>query len=237
MKAPDLDSVRVGIQPVSLVDYPGRVSAVAFLAGCNFRCPYCHNPDLALNRADAAGQTWAELRAHLEQRRGLLTGLVISGGEPTMTSCLPELVADARRLGYAVKLDTNGSEPERLEVLSLDYVAMDVKTALARYGELWPGAPADAAERVARSMDVIRSMGVPYEFRITCAPGIFGPADAEAVAPYFRPDDQVILQAYRSARVLDPAWAERVGPVTEARLKDLADIIRRVAPKTRVRGV
>lgn len=228
--------MRVGLLKTSLIDYPGRVAAVAFLPGCNFACPYCHNPGLARN-ADAEGlMDWELALAHLRSRRGLLSGLVLTGGEPTLHESLGRLVEDARDLGYAVKLDTNGSNPDRLASLRLDYVAMDLKTSPDGYGALWPGAPEDAARRIAESMAVIRRSGAAYEFRITCAPGIFGPEEARKLAPMLLPDDPVVLQRYRPGEVLDPAWAARVSPYGQARMDELLAIVASAAPKARIRA-
>ena len=238
--------MRLGIQKTSLVDFPGRVSAVLFTAGCALRCPYCHNPDLVITRADAARDDAArddglssveEALAFLERRRAVLSGVVLSGGEPTLHPGLPALAAAIRDLGLAVKLDTNGTAPERIAPVGADYVAMDLKTTPERYAELWPGAPADAAEIIRRAVATVRGSGAEYEFRITCAPGIFAEADASAVAALLEPGDPVFLQRYRPGRVLDPAWAAGASPYTEERLERLLGIIREAAPKARLRGL
>lgn len=230
--------MRFGIQKTSLVDYPGRVSAVLFVAGCNMRCPYCHNPEL-VEHADleSAGLvSVAEVLAFLARRRDVLTGVVLSGGEPTMHAELPELAQAIRALGFKVKLDTNGTLPARIVPVGADYIAMDLKTSPERYAELWPGAPDDAAVRIRSSVMAVRQSGVEYEFRITCAPGIFAEADAEAIAALLAPEDAVFLQRYRPGRVLDPVWASGVFPYTEKRMAGLLDIVRSVAPKARIRG-
>ena len=233
--------MRLGIQKTSLVDFPGRVSAVLFTAGCALRCPYCHNPDLVITRDDAARDdglsSVEEALAFLERRRAVLSGVVLSGGEPTLHPGLPALAAAIRDLGLAVKLDTNGTAPERIAPVGADYVAMDLKTTPERYAELWPGAPADAAEILRRAVATVRGSGAEYEFRITCAPGIFAEADASAVAALLEPGDPVFLQRYRPGRVLDPAWAAGASPYTEERLERLLGIIREAAPKARLRGL
>ncbi len=233
--------MRLGVQKTSLVDYPGRVSAVLFTAGCALRCPYCHNPDLVITRDDAARDDGLssvdEALAFLERRRAVLSGVVLSGGEPTLHPGLPALAAAIRDLGLAVKLDTNGTAPERIAPVGADYVAMDLKTTPERYAELWPGAPADAAEIIRRAVATVRGSGAEYEFRITCAPGIFAEADASAVAALLEPGDPVFLQRYRPGRVLDPAWAAGASPYTEERLEGLLGIIKEAAPKARLRGL
>jgi len=240
--------MRLGIQKTSLVDYPGRVAAVLFTAGCAFRCPYCHNPDLVAPAGDdgihgddgIAGDdglvSVEEALAFIEHRKPVLSGVVISGGEPTIHDGLPALAAAIKRLGLLVKLDTNGSRPERIAAVGADYVAMDLKTRPGRYAELWPGAPADAADRIREAARAVRGSGAEYEFRITCAPGFVTEEDAEAISEVLEPGDAVYLQRYRPGRVLDPAWAAGVSPYTEERLERILAIVRRAAPKARLRG-
>lgn len=231
-----MKSPSVGLQKTSLVDYPGRVASVFFLPGCNFTCPYCHNPELVSKVDLSALVPLDQAFNHLRRRAGLITALVISGGEPTLHAGLPDLVAQARALGLLVKLDTNGSFPDRIAVAGADYLAMDLKTDPARYEMMWPDAPTDAASRIRDSMEVVRGSGAAYEFRITCAPGIFGPADAKAVAGLLEPGDPVFLQAYRPGRVLDPVWAAGVRPYVDSEMDELLEIIRKRAPLARVRG-
>ncbi|OHD19388.1 MAG: anaerobic ribonucleoside-triphosphate reductase activating protein [Spirochaetes bacterium GWB1_59_5] len=230
--------MRLGIQKTSLVDYPGRVSAVLFAAGCALRCPYCHNPELVEPSGSQAAVLVSvdEALAFLQRRRDVLTGVVLSGGEPTLHAGLPELAQSIRALGLNVKLDTNGTLPERIVPVGADYIAMDLKTSPERYSELWPGAPDDAADRIRSSVIAVRQSGAEYEFRITCAPGIFAEADAKAVAALLAPEDPVFLQRYRPGRVLDPAWDSGIFPYTEERLAGLLAIIRNVAPTARIRG-
>jgi pyruvate formate lyase activating enzyme len=202
------------------------------------RCPYCHNPGLASpSPEDADGlASEEEALAFLSSRRAVISGVVLSGGEPTMQEGLPGLAAAIRAMGLGVKLDTNGTLPERIGPVGADYVAMDLKTSPERYAELWPGAPADYADRIRRAVKAVRALGSEYEFRITCAPGYFSEADAEAVSELLEPGDPVFLQRYSQARVLDPAWAAGVSPFTEQRLQGLLAIVRRAAPKARLRG-
>jgi pyruvate formate lyase activating enzyme len=230
--------MRFGIQKTSLVDYPGRVSAVLFVAGCALRCPYCHNPDL-VEPTDAVSAGLVpvdEALAFLARRRDVLTGVVLSGGEPTLHAGLPELARAIRALGFKVKLDTNGTLPARIVPVGADYIAMDLKTTPERYAELWPGAPDDAADRIRASVRAVRQSGAEYEFRITCVPGIFAEADAEAVAALLAPEDAVFLQRYRPGHVLDPVWDSGVFPYTDERMAGLLEIIRNAAPKARIRG-
>ena len=158
-----------GLQKMTLLDYPGKVACTVFLQGCNFRCPFCHNSDLL----DGVGQTsltQQELLAFLGKRRGLLDGVCITGGEPTLQPDLPQLLEEIRALGFSIKLDTNGSRPEVLRRLVerglVDYVAMDIKNGPASYA-VTAGMAESLLPRVAESMRFLLSDAVDYEFRTT----------------------------------------------------------------------
>lgn len=157
-----------GLQPHSLIDFPGTVACVVFTRGCNFRCPFCHNPRMV--EGDGAPLVANDrLWDFLERRRGLLAGVVVSGGEPLLQPRIADFCERLRSLGYRIKLDTNGSRPEVLAQLLhaglLDYVAMDLKTLPETYASLWPGGD---PEVVRRSLELVMASGVDYEFRTTC---------------------------------------------------------------------
>ena len=158
----------VGIQKLTLLDYPGRVACTVFLNGCNFRCPYCHNAEL-LGEAEPV-MSLEELLAFLKKRQGILDGVCITGGEPTLHPELLELIRSIRALGYAVKLDTNGSRPEVLGALLgeglLDYVAMDLKNGPEAYA-LAVGLPAVDLDRVGESIRLLLDSGREFELRTT----------------------------------------------------------------------
>ncbi len=160
--------VIAGLQKMTLLDYPGKVACTVFLQGCNFRCPFCHNRDLL----DAAPETIStdELLAFLKKRQGLLDAVCISGGEPTLQSDLEALIRDIKALGYAVKLDTNGSHPAVLKQLVnnglLDYVAMDVKNGPAEYGNTI-GIHSTALNAIEESLAFLLSGAIDYELRTT----------------------------------------------------------------------
>ena len=165
-----------GVQWTTLLDYPGQVAATMFTAGCSFRCPFCHNPELVLpERIALSGRPLDEaFFCELESRRGFLDAVVISGGEPTVQADLPDVVARIRRLGMHVKLDTNGSRPDVVANLldrgAVDYVAMDIKAPWDRYAEL-AGVDVDT-DAIRRSVELIKRSAPRYEFRTTAAPGL-----------------------------------------------------------------
>ena len=195
-----------GLQRFSLCDFPGRAAAVVFTQGCNFRCPFCHNGSLI--PTDAAGALdEAELLAFLERRRGQLDGVVVSGGEPTLQSDLEEFLRRVKRLGFEVKLDTNGSRPDTLRRLLrqalVDYVAMDVKAPLAAYERL-AGRPVDAAA-LRESIALIAGSGVAHEFRTTVVPELLADAELAALRAELPPGSPHRCQPFRAAAALDPA--------------------------------
>lgn len=157
-----------GLQKMTLLDYPGQVACTVFLHGCNFRCPFCHNSPLLASKPEPLMDDAALLK-FLETRRGLLDAVCISGGEPTLSPGLPQLLRDIRALGFRTKLDTNGARPDVLRALLdeglLDYVAMDIKNSPSRYAET-AGVAVDLA-RIEESIVMLLTASIPSEFRTT----------------------------------------------------------------------
>jgi pyruvate formate lyase activating enzyme len=194
-----------GLLSLSLCDFPGRVAAVVFTRGCNFRCPFCHNGHL-LAAAPAAGDpSCEEVLARLAARAPQLQGVVVSGGEPTIQAGLPSFLRAVRSLGLAVKLDTNGSRPEVLaELLAaglLDFVAMDVKAPWERYGEL-AGVACDVAA-LRRSVALIAACGRPHLFRTTRVTPLLSPADCRAIEAQIPAGSPHVWQRFRAENSLD----------------------------------
>jgi pyruvate formate lyase activating enzyme len=204
-----------GLQRHSLIDYPGKVSCVCFVSGCNFRCAYCHNPDLARGRRvhpyplDERG-----LREFLEKRRGFLDGVVISGGEPTLANDLQSFCEQIKGMGYAVKLDTNGSRPQVLKDLVrgglVDYVAMDIKTEPHRYP--WFTQGICTAEHIHSSIQMIMESGLDYEFRTTCVRPFVDPQGVEHIAGLIQGAGLYALQQFHHTEVLQPEYFRNIEP-------------------------
>ncbi|MBI9077993.1 MAG: anaerobic ribonucleoside-triphosphate reductase activating protein [Desulfatibacillum sp.] len=159
-----------GIQETTLIDFPGRVGCILFTAGCNFKCPYCHNPELlSFSTARVIKQRW--ILDFLKERMGFLDGVVITGGEPTLQKDLMDFMEIIRDMGFEVKLDTNGSRPHVLEQILdtglVDYIAMDLKTTPDQYAGMVES-PVDP-EKIRTSIQTILNSGVDHEFRTTCA--------------------------------------------------------------------
>ncbi len=173
-----------GLLKFSLIDFPGQVAAVVFTQGCNYRCPFCHNPELVLPELFQEPLAVEEVLSFLARRQGQLQGVVVTGGEPTLHNDLPDLLQKIKALGFLVKLDTNGSRPEVLKDLIsrrlVDYIAMDIKSSPESYCKA-AGVPADISA-VTGSVSLIRSSGVPHQFRTTAFKALLSEADMPEVA-------------------------------------------------------
>ncbi len=193
----------------SFVDYPGKIAAVLFLPGCNWDCFFCHNRDLIAGVGPTVEEE--EVWAHLERRRGLLDGVVVTGGEPTLHAGLPDLLRRIRSLGLLCKLDTNGSRPEVVEALLaeglLDYVALDIKTLPGEYRSIC--GPAAEPDAVWRTLSLLRSSGVAFECRTTFLPQLTVEDIAE-LAALLAPVPRWALQAYRQPERYRPEDRLRV---------------------------
>ena len=193
-----------GLQKMTLLDYPGKVACTVFLQGCNFRCPFCHNSDL-LGGTGPEGLTTEELLAFLKKRQGLLDAVCITGGEPTLQKDLPELIRAIKELGYLVKLDTNGTDPEMVKALSretlVDYVAMDIKNGPESYPET-AGVPRMDLTKVEQTMQFLLQGEQDYEFRTTVVAQLHSNESVESIGKWLQtlsPDrkaKRLFLQAY-----------------------------------------
>jgi pyruvate formate lyase activating enzyme len=198
-----------GLQRVSLLDYPGRVAAIVFTRGCNWRCPYCHNPDL-VQRSTAPDVPTQGLLSFLEGRRGLLDGVVITGGEPTVHPGLVGFARSVKAMGFLVKVDTNGSDPALLRRLlaerAVDYLAMDVKGSPDRYPDI-VRRPVEM-EEIRQSIGVVMKSGVDYEFRVTVLPRFHDEGEMAGIGRLLAGARTVYLQNFRPGRTWDPTFAK-----------------------------
>jgi pyruvate formate lyase activating enzyme len=194
-----------GLHKVSLSDYPGRISAILFTQGCNFRCPYCHNPELV--EPDRYGDTLCEREVleFLERRRGKIDAVTISGGEPTLQADLLSFVGEIRNRGFLVKIDTNGSRPDVLEKLItaglVDYFAMDIKGPPEKYRRITKSAI--DWETIRQSIEIIKGSGVEYEFRTTVVQSLLDAGDLAGIAKSIKPARLFVLQTFVSSGTLD----------------------------------
>lgn len=198
-----------GLQKNSFIDYPGKISCVIFLSGCNFDCPYCHNPELARGIA-AQGHFLPPdaIYSFLAERKDFLDGVVISGGEPTLQDDLPDFCENIKAMGYPLKLDTNGSRPQIIERLIdnslVDYVAMDIKTDPQSYADLIM--KHDPIDAIPASIGHVMESGIPYEFRTTCVKPIVSAQIVASIARLIRGAMLFVLQRFNDQRVLYPEF-------------------------------
>ena len=188
-----------GWEKLSLVDYDDRISTTLFMAGCNFRCPFCHNSSLVLHPGDNPKIPWTEIMAYLEKRKGVIEAVVVTGGEPTLMPDLKEKLRDIRSLGYEIKLDSNGSHPEVLRDLVaaklVDYIAMDIKNSPEKYA-VTAGVPNIGLAPIEESVEFLKSSGIRYEFRTTIIAEYHTEKDLEEIAKWLKGADRYFLQRY-----------------------------------------
>lgn len=227
---------KYGLQKTTLLDYPGHVAATIFLSGCNFCCPFCHNSGLITEEAED-GVTEEELLQFLKKRKGILEGVCITGGEPTLFSGLEELIQKIRNLGYLVKLDTNGYRPEVLKALCakglLDYVAMDIKAGRSNYKKASQVTDLHM-EKIVESAAFLLTGAVSYEFRTTVVKGIHGPEDFEDIGKWLAGCDRYFIQSFVDS---DQVLCQGLLPFSKEELEAFAEILRPSVPVVKLRGV
>ncbi|MDZ4181106.1 MAG: anaerobic ribonucleoside-triphosphate reductase activating protein [Coriobacteriia bacterium] len=211
-----------GWLPAGMLDWPGKIAMTVFLSGCDFACPFCHNPDLL--QATETDDQWTEVREYVRRRRSWIDGVVMSGGEPLRDPDVVTLLEAFAAEGVPVKLDTNGTDPMLLGSLIEDRlvsaVAVDVKTTFNRY-DLVTRTPG-AARRVADTVDVVLASGIPHEFRTTVFPGVVDPVELPIIASALAGGDLYALQQFRPQRTLDPQAAS-VTPIHPDTLRTYAE--------------
>jgi len=193
------------LQKSSFIDYPGKISAIIFTQGCNFRCGYCHNPELVDPGLFSEQIDLDDIIAFLEKRKGKIDAVVITGGEPTIHKDLPIFTKRIKDMGYLVKVDTNGTNPDILEDVishgSVDYIAMDLKAPIEKY-EYVVKVKVDR-DAIASSVSMIMNSGVDYEFRTTLVRGLLVPDDILKIGDMIRGARQYVLQNFVSSKHLD----------------------------------
>jgi pyruvate formate lyase activating enzyme len=195
-----------GFQKMTLIDYPGKLAATVFTVGCNFRCSFCHNPELVLpEKFPPLNNLEAEFFQHLSKRKGKLEGVCITGGEPTLQPDLLDFIKKIKQMGFLVKLDSNGSQPEILKKIIaeklVDFIAMDIKNSSAGYARA-VGLNVEL-KKIKQSVKLIMESGIDYEFRTTVVPGIHSEKDFEKIGQWLSGAKAYYLQEYRERHILD----------------------------------
>ncbi len=226
-----------GFQKLTLLDYPGHTAALLFTAGCNLRCPFCHNAILVTHAQDAPPIPTHEILSYLKKRRGLLDGVVITGGEPFLSPDLPSLLREIKALGYDIKIDTNGCFPDRLEaVLSerlCDYVAMDIKNSPKKYA-MTVGIPDFDLSPVRESVSLLLSDRVDYEFRTTVVANFHEVSDFTEIGRWIHGARRYFLQNFKDSGDLIGTGLQPVPTQTLLEMQKAAFVH---IPHVKVRGM
>lgn len=218
-----------GIQKNTLIDYPGKVACTIFTVGCNFRCPFCYSSELVLPEKikNQPRISEADFFEFLDKRRNLLDGVVICGGEPTIHKDLPQFAKKIKELGFLVKLDSNGSNPEDIKTLIddglIDYVAMDIKAPKERYPEVIGGVDIDVT-RMAKTVEILKESDIDFEFRTTIVPGLLKKEDIVKIAHWIGPGGKYYLQNFRAEKTIDPKFA-KLRPYSDDYLKEIKEAV------------
>ena len=226
-----------GLQKLTLLDFPEKMACTVFTFGCNLRCPFCHNASLVLaDRADDTAISEEEFFSFLQKRRGILEGVCITGGEPTLMPDLPDFIRRIRAMGYAVKLDTNGYRPDVLKALAgeglLDYVAMDVKNSLRLYPKT-TGIPGLNTALIEESMDFLMEGHIPFEFRTTLVRGLHTPESVAEMGKRLAGNEPFFLQTFEDSGDL---IGEGLSAFDRAETESLLAILRAYVPNAQIRG-
>ena len=201
-----------GFQKLTLLDYPGKIATTVFTLGCSFRCPFCHNPELVDLRLAHNEESEKGFFDFLEKRKGKLEGVCITGGEPTIQPDIIEFIKKIKKMGFLVKLDSNGTRPDVLKKIFeqklVDFVAMDIKSNLENYDKV-TGSNVDR-DRIRMSVNLIMHSKIPYEFRTTVVPGLHEEKDFLEIAKWISGAQAYYLQEYREEqKILDPNLKEK----------------------------
>ncbi len=225
-----------GIQKVTLLDFPGHVACTIFLGGCNFNCPYCHNSSLIRNNLADEVLSKEELYEYLTRRKGLLDGVAITGGEPLLHNEIIDLIKGIRNLGYKVKLDTNGSFPEKLKTLIdeklVDYVAMDIKNTLEKY-PLTIGCSTDIS-KIQESINILINSDIEYEFRTTVVKDYHEISDFHKIGKMIKNAKRYFIQSYKYQ---DSVRVKTLSAMTKQELESCLSIVKEYVENSSLREI
>lgn len=225
-----------GLQKLTLIDYPGKVACTLFTFGCNFRCPYCHNPELVIDNG-APPIPENEILRFLIERKSFLQGVCITGGEPTLHTDLPDFLEKIKKIGYSIKLDTNGTNPNMLELLIdrglVDYIAMDVKAPLEKYEKVVK-VKVDV-NKIIRSIEIVKAFP-EHEFRTTVIPELLNKEDILTIAGQLKGARRFFIQQFKPSKTLDKTFIEKQAYLTED-LKKIRDEIKKLFEICEIRNI
>ncbi len=224
-----------GLQKLTLLDFPGKTACIVFTPGCNFRCPFCHNASLVTHIDTSSQIEENEFFSFLEKRRRMLDGVCITGGEPLMQNGIKEFIKKIKDMGYAVKLDTNGTYPDKLEELIkdglLDYVAMDIKNCKEKYA-LTSGISDIVYEDIIKSINIISSSNVDHEFRTTVTNELHTPEDIGKIAETIKGEKKYFLQNFTDS---GDVISSEISSVSQQKLDVMLSFAKEHIPNTQIR--
>ncbi|UCD13977.1 MAG: anaerobic ribonucleoside-triphosphate reductase activating protein [Thermoplasmatales archaeon] len=226
-----------GFQKTTLLDFPDKVSAIIWTIDCNFRCPFCYNKNLVFGEANSISEV--EVLSFLKERKGLLEGLVVSGGEPLLQEDLINFTNKVKKLGYLIKIDTNGTFPNRLKELInyklIDYVSMDIKAPKKKYDQL-AGVKTDLS-KIEESIDLIKNHASDYEFKTTFAPRLLYKEDIIEIAKWLEGSERFYLQQFKNITPLVSSKFDNVAPYPREYFIETLDLVKPFIKNCYVRGV
>ena len=225
-----------GFQKLTLLDYPGKVACTLFTKGCNFYCPFCHNAFLVDVQGEEESILSTDVLSYLNKRQGILDGICITGGEPLLHDEIKDFIKEVKNMGFFVKLDTNGSFPEKLKTLIeenlIDYVAMDIKNSFEKYPETADRKDLDLTP-ILKSIDILKSGVVDYEFRTTVSSPLHSVSDIEKIAQHIVGAKKYFLQNYvDSGHIL----GKNLSPIDEKTLLEMEKIAQKYVKTAQIRG-
>ncbi len=227
-----------GLQKLTLLDFPGYVACTVFTNGCNMRCPFCHNASLVIRADEQEEYNMEELFSFLKKRTGLLEGVAITGGEPTLYSGLDDFIKRVRELGYKVKLDTNGTRPSILKSLIddnlLDYVAMDIKNCREKYGKTIGLGDSFDLSPIEESKNILMSGKVDFEFRTTVANPLHQKDDFYKIGEWLQGNEKYFLQQFKDSGDI---IGNQISAYSEAEMEEFINILKSFVPNAQIRGV
>ena len=225
-----------GLQKLTLLDFPGKMAATVFAGGCNFRCPFCHNASLVIPEKFGENLPTEEFFSFLDKRRGILEGICVSGGEPTLYPDLADFVKKIKEKGFLVKLDTNGTCPEMLESLIekglVDYVAMDIKSSKEGYGSA-VGIDNYNTAKIEKSVEILKKCKVDFEFRTTVVRELHSKEDFEAIGKWLAGDSKIFLQTFIDSGDLIGSGYSAYG---DGDMRGFVDILKKYMPNAALRN-
>ena len=232
------ENIFAGLQKLTLLDYPGKVACTLFTKGCNFRCPFCHNASLVVRADEQPTYTNDEILAFLKKRQGVLDGVAITGGEPTLMSGLYEFIAEVKEIGYSVKLDSNGTRPDVLKKLVLnglvDYVAMDIKNSPEKYAYTCGLPESYDLSKIEESKNFLMEGHVDFEFRTTVAKPFHTEEDFYKIGEWLKGSEKYFLQQFKDSGDI---IGQEISSFNESEMEKFLNVLLPFVPNTQLRGV